>query len=142
MPAREQLFRAVDEALSGIPGVLEYERQPTGDPNKFNAVHVFDGGQSPGENEGGSRQQVLRFTAEGYVKGGTGPEAHAALNALHADVVRAVMADPTLGGLAEVISDGDLRVDVAELASARRLGFAQDFEIQFATPRGDPSRFA
>jgi hypothetical protein len=140
--AREQIFAELDARLSAIEGVAEYERLPSGDPNRFPAVHLFEGGQSPAESEVGSSQKMLRVTVEGYVKGGSGTAAHAAMNALHAKVVSALMTDPPLGGLAETVVDSDLRVDVAELASVRRLGFAQDFDIQFATPWGDPSQLA
>jgi hypothetical protein len=39
----------------------------------------------------------------------------------------------------KVVRVGRRRVAVAELASSRRLGFAQDFDITYATPRGDPA---
>ena len=49
------------------------------------------------------------------------------------------MADETLGGTVELIDDDELRMFTATLASARRLGFAQDFTIQFTTSRGNPA---
>lgn len=141
--AREQIFVKVDARLSGIHGVAEYERQPSSDPDKFNAVHCYDGGERLIETEAGATRKALSFTVEGYVNGASGPEAHAALNELHANVVKSLLTEPPLDGLVELIEeDGDLRIDVAELASQRRLGFAQDFRVEFATVRGDPGQFA
>lgn len=141
--AREQIFAAADELLAAIEGVEGYEREPSGDPDVFPALALYDGGERPQEGEVGASRKALMITVHGYVEGGAGALAHATLNELHAKVVRAVMSLAELfEGQIETIDEGDLRVSVAELASARRFGFAQDFEIQFATPRGDPSAFA
>lgn len=143
MSAREQIFAVVDARLAAVTGVLEYERQPTGDPAKFPALHCYDGGERLTEAESYATRKALFLTVEGFVQGASGAAAHAALNTLHANVVKALLTEPPLGGIVELIEEaGDLRIDVAELASQRRLGFAQDFRVEFATVRGDPTQFA
>ena len=139
---REQLFAILDERLAAIAGVAEYEREPSGDPNAFPALVLYDGGQMQSDGEVGNSQQMLTVTVQGYAEGGAGAAAHGAMNDLHAAVVAALMTEPPLDGLVETIEDRGLRVSVAVLASKRRFGFAQDFEIQFATVRGDPTQFA
>ena len=141
-PAREQIFQVIDARLA--PGVASYERQPSSDPAKFPARHVFDNGERPvGSESGATTRKTLTITVEGYVEGHSGAGAHAALNALHASTVALMMTEPPLGGLVETIEEArDLRVDVAELANKRRLGFSQDFEVTFSTVRGDPGKFA
>lgn len=139
MSAREQIFAALDALLGAVPDVESYERQPSGDPDGYPALALYDAGQELAEHESTACRYQLTVTVEGFVKGASGAAAHGALNALHAKAVAALMAEPPLGGLAELVEEaGQLRIDVAELASERRLGFAQDFTITFATPRGDP----
>lgn len=142
--AAGQIFEKVDALLEAIlPAGGEYARMPMGDPATFPALFTYDDGETPIERESGNSRMALRFSVEGYVQGGSGKTAHAALLDLHAASVKALCADPTLGNLVETIEPvGQRRVDTAELASKRRLGFAQDFEVQYATVRGDPSQFA
>jgi hypothetical protein len=140
MSAREQLLSAVDTILGAIDGVEEYEAEAIADPGAFPALASYDQGQREIEREAGSTRYELSFRVEGYVEGGSGVSARAELNGLHARTVKALTSDPTLGGLAELIEEtGELRRDIAELASKRRQGFAQDFIIQYSTPRGDPT---
>jgi hypothetical protein len=136
---REQILAILDTRLAALPGLAEYERMASGDPAAFPALILNDNGQSIRETEAGATRYALDLMIEGYVEGGTGASASAALNELHAAVVAAVMSEPPIGGLAEVIEEGALRVDVATLGGARRLGFALDLTIQFATRRGDPA---
>jgi hypothetical protein len=142
--AREQLLAIVDARLAAVEGVASYEAEPSGDPAEFPALASFDGGQQPTDDtEAGATRYVMGLTVEGYVEGGGGAPARAARSLLHARVVAALMTEPPLGGLAESIEEaGELRLDTAELASKRRLAFAQDFAIQFSTVRGDPATFA
>lgn len=142
MSAREQISAAIDALLTLSPGVT-YEAEPSGDPDTFPALHSYDGGDTPIETESGTTRLRMTITIEGFVEAGSGATARAARNALHADAVQLLMQDPTLTGFVESIElVGDLRLDTAELASKRRLGFAQDFAIQYATPRGDPHQLA
>jgi hypothetical protein len=138
------IFAAIDARLEAVTGLQSYEREPSGDPDAFPAIEVNDLGddEAPEGDETGTERRTLSISVAGFVEGLSGPAAHDALAELHAAAVKALCGDPgfNLGGLAESVARvGRRRVAVAELASSRRLGFAQDFEITFATPRGDPA---
>lgn len=142
MTALEQIFAALDGRLQAVTGLQEYERMPTGDPNRFPALHLFDGGDESTEQEAAATRLSLAVTVEGYVEGASGGAAHDALNALHAKAVAALCNDAgsNLGGLVGNIEiAGRRRVDTPQLGEVRRLGFAQDFTITYATARGDPA---
>lgn len=144
MSALGDIYLRIDERLGSLLSVASYERMPSGDPASFPALAVFDGGDEPIDGEpGGTRLQAL-FTLEGYIEGGDGAGTHDELLQLHAEAVFALCGDDgTLGGLVETIEIvGQRRAEVAELAAARRLGFAQDFAVTFSTVRGDPSTLA
>lgn len=137
---RELVFAGIEERLRAIDGVVEVEVMPSADPLGFPALHVFDSGQDPGEGGPAHQGYDLSPSIEGYVEGSGGVEAFAALNRLYGDTVRALVTEPPLNGLAETIDEGGMRVFVAELASARRLGFSLDLPITFFTRRGDPAQ--
>lgn len=138
MPAiRETIFAAIDAAMK--IDVAEYERMPSGDPAKFPARHVHDGGQAVIEREAQTSRYAMEITIEGFVQGDGGAVTHAGLNALYADTVTRMMG--LIGAVAEIeaIDEGDFRPGVAPLASRRSMSFAQDFTVTFATRRGDPN---
>ncbi|GEM_PF-1690830 len=144
MTALGQIFAEVDRRLGvdQITGLQSYERMPSGDPARFNALVVYDEGDEPIEHEAGTTRNSLRITVEGYVIGHGGAATHDEMTKLHAQAVFALCGDAgtNLGGLVENIEVvGTRRVAVTTLAEKRRLGFAQDFEITFSTPRGNPS---
>lgn len=140
MNARDLLFAAIETTLVGAADEIEVE--PLGDPSGDKALHIFDHGHSIIDRQFDSTRYELRFEVAGYVIAASGPAARTARTALHTEVVRRLMADETLGGLAELLEDEDLDMFTAVLAEKRRLAFGQRFVIQFATPRGDPSRIA
>jgi hypothetical protein len=135
---RKQILDATVSLCRTIDPFVELNA--SGDPDSFPSLNVQDGGNRVIEGEVGSIRRELSITIEGVVEGGDGDEASADLDALYAQVFGLMMADETFGGLAELIDEGDLRTDVVMLAAERRLGFAQDFTIQFATLRSDPSQ--
>jgi hypothetical protein len=136
---RERIFAEIEARLMLL--AVEVERQPEGDPAAFPALHILDGGHRTIEGEVGVTRRELSITIEGFAETEFGATAHAQVNELQAQVVTALLADGSnLDGLAEMIEDGDLRVDTAALTSSPRTAFAQDFTIQFATLRHDPSQ--
>lgn len=143
MSALSQIFAVLDERLRSLPGVPSYERMPTGDPDEFPAVELYDRGDKPDEDETDASRRKLTISVQGFVQSGSGASTHDEMTALHALVVQALMTEPPLDGLVERIeSDGDREPDAPALASERRMGFAQGFTITFATVRGDPDQFA
>ncbi len=137
MSARETIFAAIEAALAAT-GAQEIERMPSSDPMDFDALHIMDDGQKEIEGEAGATRYALDISVDGFVEGAGGSAMHARLNALHAATVRAVIGLIPTVDVIEHIEEGDLRVDVAEMASERRLAFSQDFIITFATRRGQP----
>ncbi|MCP3732012.1 hypothetical protein M9978_16425 [Sphingomonas sp. MG17] len=147
MTALSQIFGAIDERLALLIAQSNgsYERMPSGDPDIFPALHVFDEGDDPAEQEAVATRLDLEISVEGYMEGHGGAATHDAMLALHADTVKAMCGDIlfNLDGLVENIEIiGRRRVQVVPLAEKRRLSFAQDFLITFATVRGDPNEFA
>lgn len=137
---REQIFQAIDGLLAVLPVLAggEYERMPSGEVAAFPALHVFDEGDDETVGEAGTSRWALQLGVDGYVAGDGGAEAHAALNALYADVIETLFAEPLLGGLIEEIEASRLRTSVVERASRRRLSFSLDLVIHYATRRGSP----
>lgn len=140
------IYGEVDERLAAVVGPEgSYERMPSGDPDAFPALEVVDGGDSPSEDESETLADRwdLQFTVFGYVENYGGAAAHDALIALHASTVTALCGDgKKLGGLVDVIEPQGRRTDVAELADVRRMGFAQDFKVVYATPVGNRETLA
>jgi hypothetical protein len=134
---RDQIMAAIEAAIADLAAEVEVE--PAGDPIDFPALGITDGGHSVLEHEVTITRRSMMVTIDGFVEGGNGRAPTAERNALWATVVTALLNDETLGALIEVIDDGDYRPVTATLANVRRLGFTQDFEIQFSTSRADPA---
>lgn len=123
-------------------GAAEVELMPSADPVEFDAIHLFDDGQGIGDAQAMTTQYDMRLRIECYFEQAGQGAAYLALNDRYAQVVAAMMAEPPMGGLAETIEEGSLRIGVASLASKPRLYFAVDFDISFATRRMDPAQAA
>jgi hypothetical protein len=144
MTALGQIFAEIDVRLEALAGIESYQRMPSGDPDVFPALEVYDNGDLPAEFEAATTQTELEISVVGVMEGHGGAATHDAMIALHAVTVFALCGDAgtNLGGLVENIEARGRRVVVAKLAEKRRLSFAQDFIITLATPRGDPRTFA
>ena len=139
---REAIFAEIEARLIAIGDADETERLPSGDPISFPARHIYDFGQTQEYSDTGVTRYTLSVVVEGYVAGHSGPEAHGALHALYANTIAVLVSEPPLGGLVETIDEGDLRIDVADLASERRLAFSLQLTITYPTRRGDPAQAA
>ncbi len=146
MTALGAIWTEIDTRLADVELSEAYERMPSGDPDVFPSLAGFDGGDMAADSEESfSSRRHLEITVEGYVKGSGGAATHAEMIELHADVVFALCGDAgsNLGGIVENIEIwGNRRVSVLELSKDRRLSFAQDFRITYATRRGDPHYLA
>lgn len=136
----------VDYATSALTTTLDtitddplVEVEPDGDPDRFPSFAIFDNGHRVIEREASITRYRMTLTIEGYVTGGGGNDARVKRNELHAIAVAALMANDTFGGIIEEIEPTELRMATADLASQRRLMFAQDFEIDFTTKRTNPA---
>jgi len=137
MTVRDQILAAIEAAIADL--ATEVEVEPAGDPSEFPALGITDGGHTVLEHEASLTRRSMTVTIDGFVDGAGGKVPTAERNTLAAAVVAALLADETLGSLVEIIDDGDYRPVTATLSSVRRLGFTQDFEIQFSTSRADPA---
>lgn len=147
MTALGQIFAEIDRrlAVGTLPGIESYERMPSGDPARFPSIEVYDRGDESAHEETCLTGLSLAISVEGHLKGQGGAATHDAMLQLHADVVFALCGDAgqNLGGLVQSIEiTGRRRTAINPLAKERGIGFAQDFLITFATPRGNPSIFA
>jgi hypothetical protein len=120
----------------------ECELMPTADPINFTAIHIFDNGQFVMDGEAGSTRYRLRLTIEAYFEEAGGAATYAELNATYAAIVTTMVADPPMDTLAETITEADMRIGVATLASKPRQYLALDFDIEFSTSRDDPTQAA
>lgn len=136
--AREAIFAKIEQLLTALPSVAEVERMPSGDPDKFPALHIWDEGQRPEQSEAGVTEYGMTFNIDGYVEAAGGSAAHMALNALHSAMVQALVTEPPIGGLVDEITEGVMNVSIAPLASKRRLAFTAEFTVNFPTARGNP----
>jgi len=147
MTALTQIFGEIDARLLDVVAARNgsYERMPSGDPDIFPALELFDEGDQPAEQESAATRLDLEVTVRGYMEGHGGAATHDAMIELHADTVKAMCGDvaSNLAGLVENIEIvGQRQVAVSTLSDTRRLAFAQAFLITFATVRGDPNVFA
>lgn len=135
---RETIWAAIDAALGGVSGVVEYERCPSGDPTSFPSIGAHDSGQAVVEAEAGRTRYRMDVGVEMFVQTDGGAAAHGVLNNLYSAVVTALVALVDTVPEIEEVEEGDLRVAVAPLADRRRLAASCDFAVYFSTRRGDP----
>jgi hypothetical protein len=139
-PIREQIFAALKATLEGVPGftVLRNPRREVRD-NQMPALVLFDGGQNSPALWSGAKQFRATASVEIYV---TGPEDDlgAALNEAYAQVVQALEADPTLGGLALHVEEGQTIEPEVPLEEgwAAYMGTAVEFTVTYETAERDP----
>lgn len=129
----------VEAALLTIGGIDMVDIEPSGEPDTFPNLAIFQGSNRLLEREAGLQRREMILRVEGTIERGDGREARAERNALHAETVRAIMEDETLGGVVELIEPGDTQFTPAPFASVERLMFSQDFLIQFVTNRTNPA---
>ena len=138
MSLRGQIFAAIETILvAACPDEAHVEFMPSGDAQEGIEVAIMDGPMRRITGETGSVRREFSFTVHGSLTGvGGGVPVHAALNDLHATVVDALLDDPTLGGLVDLLEDGDSNFDVIPIADMRGIFFTQDFIVQFTAPGG------
>jgi hypothetical protein len=117
----------------------EVTSEATGDPSTFPALNSVEGAmEADNGTEPGATRYTVTISIEGYVEGSAGIEARTARNALYLEVVRALIDDTYLGGLAEELSEGATRRTTAYLSSQERLGFITGFIIKFVADSANP----
>lgn len=135
---RFQIIQRVTQDLVDAAIADEVELNPSGDPSRFRALHIFDEGDDAEIGEAGTDRRALNVGIDGYVEGGDGPAALADLNDLYCRVIETLFVEPVLSELATEIEQGALQVTTATRASKRRMAFSLTLTIHYATRRGSP----
>lgn len=137
---RDNILAKALQLLQAATPTASWEMEPAGDPDTFPAGALFDLGHRVVEREYGATRYEMHLAVEGYVDGLDGTAPTAARSAMQAAVVAAMLGlTAQLPGVVEIVEDGELRMMTAELAARRRLGFVQDFAVQFLTNRSNPA---
>lgn len=144
MTIRETIIEAVRVRLAAIPGLAFVELMSAVAPSDYPALSIDDFGQTKVETDATHSTFTLNLGLEGFVQAATGSLAHAQINALYADAVRALLAAPdrlgeVAGGVVQSIEEGALSIAAADLAATRTLSFTLAFDIQFINRSHDPS---
>lgn len=137
---RERCLAAFAAALGAVPGIT-IERNRTARVNRFPSIIVIDGGQTPNTASTQATFYTLRVSVEAWITAafdaGLGP----AISATYGRILAAALADPTLGGVAVDVREGEMsdpEIDREE-GIGPTAAFAIGFEIDFLTAEGDAS---
>lgn len=137
---RRRIQLAVVAALQAIPdlsGGVELGRDT--EPDTTPALSVLDQGDSRLIEDVYQARRQMTLLIAGDVEGNGGDGAAAAMDALLAEVITRLMADPQWGGLASNTDLGDLIVDPPSGAEVRALTFGVQLLVEYAHRRGDPT---
>jgi len=142
---REQILAAfastVGTALPiAIPGAGVERNRSRPVPKASNAfVILYDGPQFIVSDETCSTRYTLDVEAEGYAKASTDALLGPAINNLYGELVKAALADHTLGGLSVDVRESNLQdVYIDDEAQKPSGAFALTFNITYSTAGGDP----
>ena len=140
-PIREQVLAAfslaIETAIVGTPVERNRSREIPADADSY--IVVLDGPQIITTDVTGYKGYTTTVTVEIYQRGSTDQLAATALNALYADVVKAAIADYSLGGLSVDVREGDMPdVYIDPEASKPTVAAGIDFEIDYQTSELDP----
>ena len=137
---RLAILLEIEARMQSLAGVNEVLLNASGDPSQFPAIFIDDAGHTPDSTtEPGATRYDMAVTIEGFVENDGGSAATAAINALYLSVVEALIQEPALDGLVEIINEGPMRMQTVALGKQRRMGFALDLEIQFVADRQSPA---
>jgi hypothetical protein len=136
---RETIILEVLERLESVPGVALVLRQPNAQPSTSNTLTLDDRGQRLIEAGAIHNIYALSLVIGGYLAGQGAPAA-AAVNEFYAATVRALMADGAqLGGIAMLVTEGDLQIDTAATDQKFTTFFELAIDIQFTARTHDPA---
>lgn len=137
---RRQIQLAVVAALQPIPGLtggVELGRDT--EPSEIPALSVLDQGDTAIAEDVYHARRRMQLLIAADVEGDAGDGAAAAMDALLAEMITRLMADPQWGGLASNTDLGDLIVDPPSGAEVRALTFGVQLLVEYAHRRNDPT---
>jgi hypothetical protein len=136
---REAIIVEVLNRLAAVPGVALVLRQPNAQPTTSYTITLDDRGQRVAEAGAVHNRFDLTLIIGGYVSG-RGAAPAAAVNEFYAGTIRTLFADGIqLGGLAEVVTEGDLAIDTASIDQDFTTFFELALTIQFIARTHDPA---
>lgn len=136
---RETIILEVIERLETVAGVSRVVRQPNAQPTTSHTITLDDTGQRLVETGAIHSRFIMRLVVGGTITG-AGATAASAINEFYAATVRALFADGAqLGGLAELVTAGDLQIDTAAVDQKFTTVFELQLDVQFITRTHDPA---
>src|SRR5690606_7001432 len=137
---RERCLAAFAAALGTVPGI-SVERNRTARVRRFPSAIVLDGGQSPNTASTQATFYTLPVSVEAWITAAVDAGLGPCVSAIYGKILAAALADPTLGGVAVVVREGEMsdpEIDREE-GIGPTAAFAIGFEIDFLTAEGDAS---
>ncbi len=141
LTVREQVIAALLARLQTIPGVtVERERDAEVTADLCPLLVALDAGQGePERGTAGVTEYALAVEIEAHVTAASGAAAGAAINDLYGQVLAAIAADETLGGVAVDAAEGALGAWVDHPSGADPVaGFKLEFTFRYWTKPRDP----
>ena len=139
---REQVLAAIKTALDAVlPGRVERNRtKEVNLKTETPRLVMLDGGHELREDQTGEDEYRLSVDVDIYAAARSDAELGPALNTLWAEVVKALQADLSLGGLTQDIRQADMSdPEVLKESGAPPAITAQvSFDVFFATAERDP----
>lgn len=131
--------------IAVAPVLVERNRRSPVDANEAPFIILFDGGHTADPSEAGDTAYEMQIGIDATI-GGSGvgdADLGPAINALYATVLRALMVDPSLGGLCIDLRERglDVRIIPTEASSAPLAEFSLDIVASFRTADGNPYAF-
>jgi len=137
---RETIIGQIITRLEGVTGVARVVRQPNAQPSTSYTITLDDQGQRVIETTALHDRFVMRLIIAGYIVGSGGATAAAAINEFYAATVRALFVDGAqLGGLAELVTQGDLVIDTAATDQKFTTVFELALDVQFIARTHNPA---
>jgi hypothetical protein len=138
---RAVVLAVVGTALAGMADVQAFNGRDTDiAATEMPAVVLRDGGHDVRDGISGEASYTLAFTVEGFVTGTDEAAIAAAVDDLYGKVVKALVADPTLGGEASDVRHVSMSAPdpLTEDQDAPYAVIELDFEVDFETAENDP----
>jgi hypothetical protein len=136
---REQIILEVLARLAAVPAAALVLRQPNAQPTTSYTLTLDDRGQRLVEAGAIHNRFDMTLVIGGYVSG-QGATAAAAVNEFYAETARALFADGMqLGGIAELVTEGDLSIDAASVDQDFTTFFELLITVQFIARTHDPA---
>lgn len=143
---REQVLKAFKTALDAIeyplyPGLApeRIERNRDAFVQQFPAVVMIDGDSRTNYDNSGSVFYDMDVEVEGYIQTESPDDLGSTINALYAAILVAMLADTTLGQVAQDVREQDAKFEISRAQGQKPIAACSIlFTVTFYTREGDP----